>query len=112
MEKRCFWLGMHYIRASGIIYCVHHWQKPNISLMGNNCCRVGSDAFICTEERSYVHPVIRVTQQTLAMLAQQSNLHRCGVLRCGSSWSHAVSLMTFHGVIANTYRGLWSITVS
>ena len=60
---------MRCIRATGIIYCVtavHHWKKPNISLMGNNCCRVGSDAFICTEERSYVHPVITVTQQTLA----------------------------------------------
>ena len=60
---------MHCIRATGIIYCVtavHHWKKPNISLMGDNCCRVGSDAFICTEERSYVHPVITVTQQTLA----------------------------------------------
>lgn len=34
--------------------------------MGNNCRGVGSDAFICTEECSCVHPIIIVTQQTLA----------------------------------------------
>lgn len=40
--------------------------KPNISLMGSNCHRVGSDAFICTEECGCVHPAITVTQQSPA----------------------------------------------
>lgn len=34
--------------------------------MGNNCCGGGHDTFICSEECSCVHPVITVTQQTLA----------------------------------------------
>lgn len=42
--------------------------------MGNNCLRVGSDDFICTEEQSCVHPVITVTQQSLVNAGIVSNL--------------------------------------
>lgn len=66
-----FWFRMHFIMTTGIIcfvIAVHHWKKPNISLMGNNC-GVGSDAFICTEEYNCVHPIITVTQQTLVNLS-------------------------------------------
>ena len=59
--------------------------------MGNDCRRVGSDAFICTGGCSCVHPVIIVTQQTLASVTQQSHLPRHPVLRCRNPRGRVVS---------------------
>lgn len=71
--------GCRSIEAIGITYCVISapcYRKPSISLMGNNCLRLGSDCFIYSEERRCVHPAITVTQQTLVELApSERNLH-------------------------------------
>lgn len=78
-DSRVWAQGCHSIEAIGITYCVISapcYGKPSISLMGNNCLRLGSDCFIYSEERRCIHPAIRVTQQTLVELApSKRNLH-------------------------------------
>lgn len=71
-DSRIWALGYGSIEAIGIICCVISapcYGKPRISLIGNNCLRVGSNCFIYSEERRYIHPAITVPQQTLVELA-------------------------------------------
>lgn len=87
-----FWFGNFTSQPRNYTLChaVHQKKKPNISLMGNNCRRVGSDAFICTGGVSLHSPRNYSDTTNLSKLrtAEPPSLSR--VLRRGHTRRHAV----------------------